>query len=112
MANDTRAEYYAGTIMTSFNYNVNTTTWKLVPNKPLEHESDDRADKAVSSVCVTNGKDMALQRQILSRFATVLWFHKTEIPDRAGRSTSCENVVSYYFQNLLTILAQFLQKYT
>ena len=30
---------------------------------PLEHESDDSVDNTISSVCVTNGKDMALQRQ-------------------------------------------------
>ena len=35
-------------------------------------------------VCFTNGKDMALQRQIWSTFVTVLWVRKTEIQDRAG----------------------------
>ena len=46
-------------------------------------ESDDRAGNTVSSVSVTNGKDMALQRQIWSTFVTLLWFRKTEIQDRA-----------------------------
>ena len=32
-------------------------------NQP-EHESDDHAGDTVTSVCVTNEKDMALQRQI------------------------------------------------
>ena len=76
-------------------------------NSLLDHESDDRAGNTVSSACVTNGKDMALQRQILSTFVTVLWFRKTEIQDRAGILV----LVSYDFQNLLTILAQFLQIY-
>ena len=52
--------------------------------KTREHESDDRAGNTVSSVCVTNGKDMALQRQIWSTFVTVLWFRKTEFQDSAG----------------------------
>ena len=38
----------------------------------------------ISHVCVTNGKDMALQREIRSASVTVLWFHKTKIQDRAG----------------------------
>ena len=49
-----------------------------------ETESHDRAGNTVYSVCVTNGKDMAIQRQIWSTFVTVLWFRKTEIQDRAG----------------------------
>ena len=56
---------YAGTVMTSFDYIVNTNTWKLwFQTNTLEHELDDRADNTVSSVCVTNEKNMALQRQI------------------------------------------------
>ena len=51
---------------------------------PLKHESDDHADNTVSSVYVTNGKDMTLQLQIWSRFVTVLWFCKTNIPDWTG----------------------------
>ena len=49
-----------------------------------ETESHDRAGNTVYSVCVTNGKDMAIQRQIWSTFVTVLWFRKTEIQNRAG----------------------------
>ena len=38
--------------------------------------------------------------------------HKTcSIPDQVGRLGSYESLVNYDFQNLLTILAQFLQKY-
>ena len=74
---------------------------------PLEHESDDPAGNSVSFVCVANGKDMALQRQIRSTFVTVLCFCKTEIQDRAGILVLV-SLVSYDFQNLLTILAHFL----
>ena len=75
---------YAGTVMTSFNYITIPTRSNWFQTNPQEHESDDRADNAVSSVCVTNGKDMALHRQIWSTFVTVLWLRKAEIQDRAG----------------------------
>ena len=56
---------YASTVMTSFDYIVNTNIWKLwFQTNTLEHELDDRADNTVSYACVTNEKNMALQRQI------------------------------------------------
>ena len=97
---------YAGKVIKSFDCNI------IIPKcgnwfqtNPLEHESSDHADSTVSSGCVTNGKDMALQRHIWSTFVTLLWFHITWI------LVLNESLVSYYFQNLLTILAQFF-KYT
>ena len=49
------------------------TCGKWFQANPLEHESDDPADNTVSSdTCVTNGKDMALQRQIWSTFVTYI----------------------------------------
>ena len=79
---------YAGTVMMSFNHVMITTRGNWFQTSPLEHESNDRAGNTEPPVCLTNGKDMALdmalQRQIWSKFATVLWFHKTEIQDRAG----------------------------
>ena len=51
---------------------------------------------------------MELQRQIRSTFVTAFWFCKTEIQDRAGILVLV-SLVSYDFQNLLTILAQFLK---
>ena len=55
---------YAGTVMTSF-YNASSPTrgnW-FQTNQP-EHESDDCPADIVTSVCVANEKDMALQWQI------------------------------------------------
>ena len=70
--------------MTSFENVMIPTHGNWFQTNPLEHESDDRAGNKVSSVCVTNGKDMAPQLQIWSTFVTVFWFRKTEIQDRAG----------------------------
>ena len=73
--------------MTSFDCVMIATRGNWFQTNPLEQESDDRAGNrvsSVSSVCVTNGKDVALQRQIWSTFVTVLWFHKTEIQNSAG----------------------------
>ena len=58
-------------------------TWQLVPNKS-EHESDDHASGTVTSVYITNEKDMALQRQIWSTFVTLLWCSKTKITNGTG----------------------------
>ena len=57
----------------------------------------------------TNGKDVAVQLQKRSTFVTVLWLCKTEIQGLG--ISSCESLVCHNFQNLLTILAQFLQIY-
>ena len=51
-------------MMTSFDHVMIPTRDDWFQTNPLEHGSDDRAGNTVSSVCVTNGKDMALQRQI------------------------------------------------
>ena len=75
---------YAGTVMTSFEHIMIPTRGNWFQTNPLEHELGDRAGNTLSSVCVTNGKDMALQRQIWSTFVTVLWFRKTKIKNRAG----------------------------
>ena len=55
---------YAGTVMTSFYYAFKPTRDNLFQTNQPEHESDNRAGDMVSSVCVTNEKDMAPQRQI------------------------------------------------
>ena len=100
--------YYMLVVMTSFDHVMIPTSGNWFQTNPVEHESDDRAGNTVFSLCVTNGKDMALQRQIWSTFVTVLWFRRTKIQD--GRDIgSCECLVSYDFQNLQTILARFLQ---
>ena len=53
---------YAGIVMMSFDHVLIPTRGNWFQTNPLEHESDD--GNTVSFVCVTNGKDMALQRQI------------------------------------------------
>ena len=50
--------------MTSFDHVMIPTRGNWFQTNPPEHESDDRAGNTVCSVCVTNGKDMAHQRQI------------------------------------------------
>ena len=80
--------------MTSFDHITIPTCGNWFQTNPLEHELDDRAGNTEfsvsmvthteNSVCVTNGKDIALQRQIWSTFVTVLWFRKTEIQNRIG----------------------------
>ena len=55
---------YAGTVMTSFNYIIMPTLGNWFQTNPLEHELDDCVGITVPSVCVTNGKDMALQQQM------------------------------------------------
>ena len=80
---------------------------------PLEHESDDRADHTVSSVCIANGKDMALQRLIWSTFVTVLWFRKTKIPDRAWRLVlvrNCELWIPKFTDNFGTVSSNMYKK--
>ena len=62
--NNTNSLQYAGTVMTSFDHVMIPTRGNQFQTNPLEHELDDHAGNTVSSVCVTNGKDMALQRQI------------------------------------------------
>ena len=80
---------YAGTVITSC-YHVSSPTrgsWckKTKQNKKQpEHESDDHAGDLVTSVCVTNEKDTAQQRQIWSTSFIVLWCSKIEITDGTG----------------------------
>ena len=78
----TSSEALAGTMITSFYYASTTTygNW-FQTNQPPEHELDDRGGDTVTSVCVTNEKDMALQWQIWSPSVTVLWCSKTKISD-------------------------------
>ena len=104
---DCNTNIYAGTVMTSFDHVMIPTRGTWFQTNPLDHELDDHAGNTVSFVCVCYQlmvKDKVLQRQIWSTFVTALWFRKTEIG-------SCESLVSYNFQNLLTILARFLQIY-
>ena len=55
---------YAATVMTSFYYASTQTRDNWFQTNQPEQESDDRAGDTVTSVCVTNEKDMALQWQI------------------------------------------------
>ena len=50
--------------MTSFHHVMILARGDWFQTNRLEHESDDRGGNRVPSVCVTNGKDIALQRQI------------------------------------------------
>ena len=50
--------------MTSFYYASQTARENWFQTNQPEHESDDHVGDTVTSVCVTNEKDMALQRQI------------------------------------------------
>ena len=70
--------------MTSFYYASTPTrgSWFQI-NQP-EHESDACAGDTVISVCVTNEKGIALQRQIYSTFVTVSWCSKIENTDGTG----------------------------
>ena len=51
---------YAGTVITSFYYASTPTRDNCFQTNQPEHESDDRAGDTVTSVCVTNEKDIAL----------------------------------------------------
>ena len=61
---------YTGTVMTSFYYASTPIRGNWFQANQPEHESDDHAGDTVTSVCVTNEKDMALQRQIWSTFVS------------------------------------------
>ena len=50
--------------MTSFCYASTPTCGNWFQPNQTEHESDDRASDTVTSMCVTNEKDIALQLQI------------------------------------------------
>ena len=76
--------WYAGTVMTSFNYINTPTRGNWFQTNPPEHESDDRAGSIVSSVCVTNGKDMALHKRVWSTFVTALRFRKLKFQTELG----------------------------
>ena len=64
--------------MTSFYYASIPTHGNWFQTNQPEHEWDDHAGDPVTSVCVTNEKDMALQWQIWSTFVTVLWCRKKQ----------------------------------
>ena len=98
-------------IVMAFYYIIIPTCGNWFQTNPLEHESDDHSSNTVSSVCVTNGKDTALQWQIWSTFVTVLWFCKTEIQDRARISILVRVLWVTDFQTVMAIFAQFLQIY-
>ena len=96
--------------MTSFDMLSIPTRGSWFQTNPLEHGLNDHAGNTVFSVCVANGKDMALQRQIWSRFVTALWFRKTEFQTGLGDRflwQSCE----LWFPKFTDNLALFLQKY-
>ena len=92
--------------MTSFYYGSIPTHGNWFQTNQPEHGWDDHAGDPVTSVCVTNEKDMALQWQIWSTFVTVLWCRKKWNYRRDWDIGSCD------FQDLLTILAKFLLKCT
>ena len=70
--------------MTSFYYASIPTCGNWFQTNQLDHELDDRAGDTVTSVRVTNEKDMALQLQIWPTFVTVLvWINKTKITEGA-----------------------------
>ena len=76
----------------------------------LEHQSSDYAD--LLYVFYQWKKDTALLSAKFDRHLYMLWFRKTEIQDRAGMKTSsCDSLMSYDLQNVLNILAEFLQIY-
>ena len=66
-----RNEYASSVMMSYHNASTPTSGSWLQTNQP-EHESDDCGGDTVTSVCVTNEKDMALQQQIWSTFVTVI----------------------------------------
>ena len=55
---------HTGIVMMSFYCASTPTRGHWFQTNQLEHESDDPAGNTVTSVCVTNEKDMALKRQI------------------------------------------------
>ena len=66
-------------------------------------EPDDHAGNTVTSVCVTNEKDMALQQQIRSTFVTVMRFSRTRITD------GTVILILERYPNLQTILVSFFK---
>ena len=74
--------------MTSFYYASKPLRGNWFHTNQPEHESDDRAGDTVTSVCVTNEKDIALQQHSWSTFVTELWCSKTNILNR--EIGSCE----------------------
>ena len=75
---------YAGTVMTSFYYATIQTLGNWFQTNQPEHELDDCTGDPVTSLCVTNEKDMALQQQIWSSFISILWCSKSKITDGTG----------------------------
>ena len=70
---DLLSAQYPGTVMMSYYYALMPTCGSWFKTNQPEHESDGHAGDPVTSVCVTNEKDTALQWQIWSTFVTVLW---------------------------------------
>ena len=80
---------YVGTVMTSFYYACTQIRASWFRTNQSEQESYDREGDTVTSVCVTNKTDMALQGQIAPNlininFVTLFWCTKTEITDGTG----------------------------
>ena len=94
---------YVGTVMTSCYPGSTSTRGSWFQTNQPEHESDDRASDPVSSVCVTNERETALQWQIWSTFVTGLWCSKTEITDGTGIFVLVR--VLWEFPKFTTILA-------
>ena len=85
----------------SFNHVVIPTRGKWFQTNSLEHEHDEWGS-CVHLLCVLPmAKITAVQLQIMINICR--WLRKTEIPDRIW--ISCESLVSYDLQILLTILA-------
>ena len=75
---------YACTVNTSFDHVMIPTHGNWFQTNPLLHESDDRAVNTVSSVCVTNGKDMALQRKFDQHLSLYCGFVKPKFKTGPG----------------------------
>ena len=89
---------YAGTGMMSFDCVMILTQGNWFQTNQLEMNQMIVLVIQLSSVCITNGEDMALQRQIRSTSVTVLWFCKTEIQDRAWILVLVSYVYKIYWQ--------------
>ena len=81
--------------MTSFNRVMMLTHSNWFQTNPLEHESDDPADLVCRGVCVLSMVTICHFSGKYDQHLSLLRFRKTEIQDK--------------FQNLLTIVAQYLQ---
>ena len=100
-------QLYPGTVVTSFYDAVIPTRGNWFQANQPDLESD---DCALLLSALPMRKIWHFSGKIWLIFVTVLWFNKTEIAD--GPGGSCESLVRFDFQNLLTILALFLKKRT